>query len=179
MNFFKSTRIKIGAMQLHSGLKKRNREVVAVGLNKVATLGIVFDASEVNNQKQIKEFIKSMPAGDIQYTAIGFIPDHKVENNYISDKTWYFFSDKDCDFFMQPKIEMILQFCDKEFDLLLVLGTNYHFQLEWISSMSMAKFKAGKSGDYDSSLDFMIDLNEESLDKLLKELKHYLGQLNN
>jgi hypothetical protein len=179
MNFFKATRIKIGSMLLQSGLKKRNREVEAVGLSKVVTLGIIFDASEERNQKQIKEFIKSMPAGDIQYSAIGFVPDPKIENNYISDHTWYFFSEKDCDFFMQPKIESIQQFCDKKLDLLLVLDTHYHFPLEWISSMSMARFKAGKSGDYDASLDFMIDLHEDSLEKLLKELKHYLGQLNN
>ncbi|GAO28742.1 DUF6913 domain-containing protein [Geofilum rubicundum] len=178
MDFFKATRIKIGTMLLKSGLKKRKREVAAVGLNKVATLGIIFDASKEDNQKQIKEFIKSWPIGDLQFSAIGFIPDHKIENNYISDKTWSFFSEKDCDFFMQPKTESIQQFCNNKLDLLLVLDTHYHFPIEWISSMSMAKFKAGKSGDYDASLDFMIDLQEDSLEKLLKELKHYLGQLN-
>jgi hypothetical protein len=178
MNFFKATRIKIGTMLLKSGLKNRKREVAAVGLGRVSTLGIVFDASKENNQKQIKEFLKHLPT-DVHFSAIGFIPNHKIENNYISDKTWNFFSEKDCDFFMQPKIESIQQFCNKKMDLLLVLDTRYHFPIEWISSMSLAKFKAGKSGDYNESLDFMIDLPEHSLENLLKELKHYLGQLNN
>ncbi len=179
MIFLKATRTKIGNLLLNSGLKKRNREVVAVGLNKVATLGILFDASQISTQKQIKEFLKSLPASDLKYAVIGFIPDHKIEHSYISDKTWSYFTDKDCDFFMQPKIENILQFCDKKLDLLLVLDTHYHFQIDWISSMSLAKFKAGKSGDYDKSLDFMMDMQDHSVERLLKELKHYLNQLNN
>ena len=179
MIFFKATRTKIGSMLLNSGLKKRNREVVAVGLNKVVTLGIVFDASEVSTQKQIKEFLKSLPVSEIKYSVIGYIPDHKLEHNYISNTTWNYFTDKDCDFFMQPNNEAIRQFCDQKLDLLLMLDTNYHFPLNWICSMSLAKFKAGKSGDYDESLDFMIDLHDHSVEKLLKELKHYLGQLNN
>jgi hypothetical protein len=80
---------------------------------------------------------------------------------------------------MQPKNDSILQFCNQKLDLLLVLDTHYHFPINWICSMSLAKFKAGKSGDYDESLDFMINLHDPSVEQLLKELKHYLGQLNN
>lgn len=179
MIFLKAIRTKIGNYLLNSELKKRNREVVAVGLNKVETLGIIFDATLISTQNQIKEFLKGWPKTGLKYSVIGFIPDHKIEHSYISDKTWYYFTDKDCDFFMQPKSEAILDFCDKKFDLLLVLDTHYHFQTEWISSRSLARFKAGKSGDYDKDLDFMIDLQDHSLERLLKELKHYLTQLNN
>lgn len=179
MIFLKATRTKIGHLLLNSGLKKRNRDVVAVGLNKVATLGIIFDASQLSTQNQIKEFLLSLPKSDRKYAVIGFIPDHKMDHSYISDKTWFYFTNKDCDFFMQPKNETILQFCDKKLDLLIVLDPNYHFQIKWISSMSLAKFKAGKSGDYDDSLDFMIDLHTPSVEQLLKELKHYLSQINN
>ncbi|MCA1744583.1 MAG: hypothetical protein LC643_02510, partial [Bacteroidales bacterium] len=118
MIFFKATRTKIGQLLLNSGLKKRNRDVVTVGLNKVATLGIIFDASQLSTQNQIKEFLLSLPKSDRKYAVLGFIPDHKMEHSYISDKTWFYFTNKDCDFFMQPKNETILQFCDKKLDLL-------------------------------------------------------------
>lgn len=179
MIFFKAIRTKIGNYLLNSELKKRNREVVAVGLNKVETLGIIFDASQISTQGQIKAFLKALPKPDLKYSVIGFIPDHKIEHSYISDKTWDYFTDKDCDFFMQPKSEAIIDFCNKKFDLLLVLDTHYHFQVKWISSKSLATFKAGQSGDYDEYLDFMMELQDDSVERLLKELKHYLTQLNN
>lgn len=178
MIFFKAIRTKIGHYLLKSELKKRNREVVAVGLSRVSTLGIIFDASQKTTQNEIKAFLKTLPKAELKYSVIGFIPDSKIEHNYISDKTWLYFTEKDCDFFIQPKSEGILDFCNKKFDLLLVLDTHHHFQVEWITSMSLAKFKAGKSGDYDPYLDFMMDIHDQSTERLLKELNHYLNQLN-
>src|SRR5690606_20869668 len=142
--------------------------------SRVSTLGIIFDASQTTTQNQIKAFLKSLPKTDLKYSVIGFIPDHKIEHNYIGDNTWLYFTDQDCDFFMQPKSQAILDFCNKKFDLLLVLDTHFHFQVKWITSMSLSKFKAGKSGDYDAYLDFMMDIHDPSPERLLKELNHYL-----
>jgi len=179
MIFLEKIRTKIGALLLSSELKKRNREIIAQGLKKVKTLGIIFDASEISAQNQIKEFLKSIPKKDIEYFIIGYIPNHKMKHNYISDQTWQYFTEKDFSFFMQAKNEAIISFCNHKLDLLMVLDTTYHFPIDWISSMSLARFKAGKSGFYNNSLDFMIDLQDNSINSLLKQLEHYLGSLNN
>ncbi|HBX88583.1 MAG TPA: hypothetical protein DEG09_08230 [Marinilabiliaceae bacterium] len=177
MNFLSKYRTKIGSMLLRSKLKSRNRELRAIGLNKAQSLGIVFDASDKKNHRLIKECLKSFP-NTLSVNAIGYYPNSKMDNDYISDKSWYFFSSKECDFFFQPDSKYIEEFCNQKFDILLVIDTYYHFPIEWISSMSLAGFKAGKSGKYDKLLDFMIDVKENSVERLLHELTHYLGNLN-
>jgi hypothetical protein len=178
MDFLEKTFAKIGVKLLQYGSRNRQRSVKATNLHQAATVGILFNAGKVENQKLIKEFIKSFSHQQISFTVIGYIPNSSKDFNYIGDKTWHFFSKKECTLFYHPKQQNIIDFTEKTLDILMVLDTTYQLPLHWITKMSKAKFKTGLSGIYDEDLDFMIDLKEKSTSELIEQLKRYLEILN-
>lgn len=178
MIFLEKLRTKAGCALLKHKSGNRRRNVKAVSLKRARTVGIVFDAGNSDNLKLVKNFIKDFPASGAQFTILGYLPDAKKEHNYISDKTWQFFSQKECNFFMEPKLEILSEFTNRKLDLLLVLDTHYHFPVKWLTRMSMASFKAGISNVYDEEFDFMIEMKDRSMAQLIEQLMHYLGDLN-
>lgn len=178
MILFEGCRTKICKSILKKRIKRRNRKVVARGLNQASSLGIIFDANKKEDVSLIKALLKELP-GVKELSAIGYYSVKKVPHDYISDKSWYFFTPNECDFLFRPKGEYFDAFIEKKFDILLVLDNSNHTPIEWLAAMSLSGFKAGRSGYYDHVLDFMIELKEGGTERLLKELKHYLGNLNN
>lgn len=178
MALFEGYRTKLGKNILEKCIRKRSRKVVAMGLSQATSLGIIFDANKKGDVGLIKELLKELP-GIKEFSAIGYYSEKRVPHDYISDKSWNFFTPKECDFLFRPKGEYFNDFIERKFDILLILDNSSHFPVEWLAGMSLSGFKAGKSGYFDNVLDFMIELKEGGTERLLKELKHYLGNLNN
>ena len=104
MILFEGCRTKICKSILNKRIKKRNRKVVARGLNQASSLGIIFDANKKEDVSLIKALLKELP-GVKELSAIGYYSVKKVPHDYISDKSWYFFTPNECDFLFRPKGE--------------------------------------------------------------------------
>ena len=50
--------------------------------------------------------------------------------------------------------------------------------VKYLAGGSKAKFKVGKLEDNSSVYDMMIDVKQDSLESLIKEIKHYLNLIN-
>ncbi|MCB0410113.1 MAG: hypothetical protein KDD29_07825, partial [Flavobacteriales bacterium] len=73
----------------------------------------------------------------------------------------------------------VTNFIEKPFSILIDLNTEDCFPLEYISTLSKAKFKVGANGNYrDEECDLTIDISQnKSLDYLIIQIKHYLKMI--
>ena len=177
IKLIKSLRIKIGSKLMENKAHNINRQVKAVNLNNATSVGIVFDASNDAELKHIKELVKSFSPSVTKVGIIGFLKGKKKDYSYIGDKNYTFISEEDFNFFMQSNSENLDRFISWQPDVLLILCTDYYFPIHYISKLSMAGLKVGQSGIYDDSLDFLLEMKNQPLPALTREIVHYLGIL--
>ena len=177
MDFLKKLRLRLGEYFLKKQSQGTSRELKAINLKQAKSIGVIFDASKKEDRKIISDFLRPLADKGVKYRILGYIPDMKDQNDYISDQTYTFFSAKECDWLYRPKAKEVDHFISQNFDMLLFFADKDYFPLKWVLRLSSAKFKAGAEGYYHEDLDFMINTERTSTDQLLKEINHYLGNL--
>jgi hypothetical protein len=86
---------------------------------------------------------------------------------------------KDLNFWGLPKMEMISDFVDFKYDILLNLALKQNLVLDYITLLSKARFKVGCSPDEDNYFDLNINIGEKQDTMfLVKQQIFYLAQLN-
>ena len=86
-----------------------------------------------------------------------------------SDLNWYF----------KPKNELVDQFINQEFDILFDLSIKNYFTVNYVGSLSKATFKIGKQSE-SAYQDLLIDIKEnDTVEYLIDQIKHYLNIINN
>ena len=89
-----------------------------------------------------------------------------------------FFFLKDLNWYYKPQNYVINNFLEKDYDILINLCTSNCVPVKYLAGSSRAKFKVGKFEDNLSVYDMMIDVKQNSLETLIKEVKHYLNLIN-
>jgi hypothetical protein len=154
-----------------------HRQVKAANLNKAASVGIVFDASNEVDLKHIKALVNGLSPSVTKVGIVGYLKGSKKDFSYIGDKNYTFISDEDFNFFMQSNSDELDRFIAWKPEILLILCQDYNYPIHYIAKLSNGGLKVGQSGIYNDSLDFILEMKDKSLPALTKEIVHYLGNL--
>ena len=157
---------------------KRNRTVMS--LHDAGTVAIVFDPSDNEEHELVKKYVNYLKEMKKKVKAIGFYPVKDVPQSTYSKLEFDYFSLKDLGWNQSPSGVIVSNFLGEEFDILIDLNVHDLFPLQYISSLSKAKFKVGKSECKDPSVfDMTIDTGKEKgLKFLLRNIDTYLLMLN-
>ena len=165
-------------IQLH--LRKRNRVVKAVNLNKASSIGILFTISDEANYKIINEIIHKLSGICKEVKALGYIP-LKSTPNYmqINLKTDTYLK-SDLNLIGLPGQKFYATFTETKFDLLIDLSMGSEDSLKYIATLSKASFKAGYYVQQQVSIfDFMIkDGSTMDFKKYSENILNYLSIIN-
>nr|WP_319399081.1 hypothetical protein [uncultured Carboxylicivirga sp.] len=179
-NIIDNFRETIGAYFLKREIKKQPHKASVHNLQTAETAGILFDATQPENLKIVKELISELKEFNIKSQALGYINQNKRDDDYIGDSTYSFACKKDFSFFYTPKSENIITFMNTQYHLLIILVNDLTFPVDYIGSLSKAQFKAGRANVDNELLDFMIELKEgDTIRDLKKHIIHYLSIINN
>lgn len=174
---YNTLRLKLSRLFVYSKWLKVSRKVESCSLGKAQTIGVTFAVSKPADLDQIHKVLKLLSKKGIKTLALGYIPEKKPDDFYLSEKSFNFFSDKDLDFLLQPKCQSALKFQDTEFDILIDLGTEQYYPMELLLIKSKARFKVGWYTQ-NSPFDFMINTKkEQGLDYYFSQVMHYLNNL--
>ncbi len=126
-------------------------------LRSARTIGLLFDAANPKNQREIVEFAKSLEKNGKQVRLLGYFATRETPGQHPFD---YFYK-KETNWTGQPKSEKALAFTGEKFDLLISLNPADERPLEWISQLSPAAMKIGlvteHPHDYDMQLEIPAD----------------------
>ncbi|MCP4438997.1 MAG: hypothetical protein GY810_08655 [Aureispira sp.] len=162
--------------KLTKRLAQRPQEVLPVSFQQAKTVGILFDLTELGNNREIILRYKSQLQSDRKTVKLlAYIDEAEVPDGLGFDC----FCKKDLSWTSVPNNPLVEEFIQTPFDLLLSLHTHECSPLEYISAVSHSTFRIGhfqKEKTY--CYDFMVYSKSRSVRVLLKQIEHYLEVIN-
>ena len=159
---------------LQKMLKKIELRRQPVTYNSAQTIGILFDATELDDREQVIEFSKSLQAKDKKVKLLGFFNSKQLVDNF----PFSGFNKSDVDWLMRPKGEAVKNFMDTTFDMLIGIYKGSNLPLEYIAALSKAHLRVGPYTDNTYCYDLMIDAGKNNLENFIEQMEFYLKRLN-
>jgi len=157
--------------KLEKLISKNDRRAVFPNINKVKTIGVIWQPT----QKEAFQYIKNYFNRE-QIIFRGFCVFEEITNPHPDSNA---LTVKDLDFWGLPKREKIDDFTSIRFEILLNIALEDNLVLDYITGISQARFKVGCSPNTKNYFDLNINIGENRDPLYLaKQQIFYLAQLN-
>tara|TARA_B100000029_G_C17411949_1_gene901080 strand:+ start:33 stop:596 length:564 start_codon:yes stop_codon:yes gene_type:complete len=163
--------------------KTKDKEQVRefTGLDKANTIGILYMANKKENVEKLVSFSDKIAKKNKNVHLLGLLPNKKLESLKEEFPEQRFISQNELSWYRVPKKLSSSRFIKNEFDILINMYLKESLPLQYISSLSKAKFRIGhyrKKNLYCN--DFLIDLNgAKELDKLIELVEYFISKNKN
>lgn len=176
MNFLQRIQLRIYHYFLSQKLKKSNVIRKAVNFDKAKRIGILFDATNPDNEAVVNRYKRNLQNSGKQVDMLAYVDD-KLEHDTTLFK---YFNKKDLSWALEPKSSVVEQFMQTPFDILLNLHIDTVPPLEYVSALSKAHLRVGQfRDDKEYCYDLMIDIPEgDSLNNFIGQLDSLLKKIN-
>lgn len=173
-------KLKFSKLFLHSFKKDAGRKSEIVPLKQAKSVGVTFVVMNPGELDIVKKVLKQIAALGIKTFALGYIPEKKPKDFYLSEKAFNFFHDKELDWLLRPKSAAALEFQNTNFDILIDLGSYDYYPMQYLLYKSKARFKVGwYINDEEGPFDFMMNIHrKEGHEYYISQVLHYLSKLN-
>jgi len=181
MELFKNIRIKIGDIILKKKLAKTKRRVHYTNLNHVKKIGIVWDASKVDDFASLTRFYQKMHENKIDVKVLGYFSGNNLPNQYTAHRYLSIIKKEELNILYHPISLETNAFVSNRFDVLIDINFKRLLPLHYITSLSNAGFKVGlfESENRDSPFDLMMELKSPvNVEDYLNHVIHYLEMIN-
>jgi len=179
VNFVRNLKLNAGIRNLNKKLRKFKRIRESHNFETAKTAGILFTPTDQLSFEQIKQFLTYLGDYKLQIYVLGYIDAKVIPESFLFWKGINLFSRKELTWSMVPRTEVVTDFIDKPFDVLLDLSLDDFFPVEYIARLSKSKFKVGRFTDEHSAYDLMFEFDRENnLGSYLEYIKKYLNLIN-
>lgn len=180
MELFKSIRLKLGKAILTKKVARTKRKINYTGFNLVKNIGVVWDASRIDDFACLSRFCQKMHERNIEVKILGYYPGKDLPDKYTAIRYLTCIKNKEINFFYQPVSSETSTFIDNRFDILIDINFQKLFPLLYITSLSNAGFKVGlfESETMVTPFDLMMEIkNPVDLDYYLLQVLSYLEMI--
>lgn len=181
MSTVKNIQEKLGRLKLKKQQKSLSRNVKAFNISTASTIGILYNATNRTEAELVKKFIQHLKEERKEVLSLGFIDSKDASDMVTPHLNYSYFDRSNLSKTMVPQGTDVQNFINKPFSILIDLNIGECFPLEYISSLSIAKFKVGAEGSYKNNVcDMLIDLGDkQQVDFLIIQIRHYLNMIKN
>ena len=181
MELFKRARLKIGEAILRKQMARAKRKTHYTNINKVKNIGIVWDASGIDDFVCLSRFFQKMHENKTDVKIIGYFPGKYLPNQYTAVRYLTVIKKDELNLFYHPVTPETNTFVSNRFDVLIDINFKKLLPLQYISSLSNAGFKVGlfdtESGN--TPFDLMMELKSPvNVEDYLNQVIHYLEMIN-
>ena len=147
-----------------------------VNLFDAKSVGILYDASYPGLDIVIERFAGKLRSKGKTAEILAYINDKKIEHK----EGLTLINPKSVNWYGIPVSEQAMAFCNKPFDLLICGVLNDCKPLEYLASISKAKYRVGPFDEQKTHCyDLMIEMGaKRDLDYLLQQMVHFLEKIN-
>ena len=172
---------RLGLYHLKRQQKHLKRNVKAFSIDQASTIGIIYNATHRNDSATVKKFIQYLKEERKDVLSIGYI-DVKDSSDIVTPHLNYvYFDNSNLSKCLIPGGDDVERFINKSYSILIDLTITASFPIEYITTLSQAKFKVGAKGGYrDKVCDLTIDIDKNNnIAYLITQIKHYLKMIKN
>ena len=172
MNLTDNFKALMGRKVLTNYQKKQSREPTVCNIDEAQHIGIIYNATEYVSFEIIKNLVKDLSHDSKKISVLGYVDSKKLIDNYLYRKGFDFFSKNELNWYYKPISPVVDQFINEPFDLLINLSLEDYYPIQYITTLSPARFKSGKYSPDNTCLDLMIDIEKEkqTMRSLQKEI---------
>lgn len=166
---------------LKNKLSKLKRKIRVHNLSTANSALLLYVFTDQAREKQMRDFARFLKEEGIKVSSLAFIPKKiKEESEQAVEELSYFYFDKsELSWLGIPQSNRLKKMITEDFDLLIDLNFEEQFPLQYISSLSRAKFKVGPNSAYQmESCDLLLGTEEKNMVSLQEQCKHYLNMIN-
>ena len=178
MQFVEDIKQKVGDFFFKKELKSNPRQREVHNLHSAQSIGILYDATEREDMLKVSEFVNALFQTKKDVKALGFVNLKELTHHHMPMLQFDFFFLKDLNWYYKPQNYIIKNFVEKDYDILINLCNSTCIPVKYLAGISQAKFKVGKYEEDIDLYDMMIDIKENTLSALIKEVHHYLTVIN-
>ena len=179
MSPIKNIQLKLGKFKLKNEKKKPKRDVKAFNLGNASTVGVIYNATNRNDYELAKKFVQYLKEERKDVLSLGYINSKNSDDVVKPHLNYQFFDNNNISKIKVPTGLDATNFIETPFSILIDLNTEDCFPIEYITTLSKAKFKVGAAGNYrNEECDLTIDISQNNnLDYLIIQIKHYLKMI--
>ena len=143
-------------------------------------IGIVYNATNPEDYKLLKQFVEHFKDMGKRVMALGYIDDKDPKNHLNTRLDFRFFTKKDLNWVLKPEGLEVNNFLDEPFDILLDLSVDYSHPIKYICGLSKAVFKVGPQDKYSALYyDMILDPGyNRTLENFIKNTDVYIKMIN-
>jgi Cu2+-containing amine oxidase len=165
MELFKKIRLKIGDVILKNKIARSKRKIYYSSIDHVKNIGIVWDASKVDDFACLTKFYNKMHEGKTEVKILGYFPGKNLPNQYTAVRYLTILKQEELNIFYHPVSTEINTFVNIRFDVLIDLNFQKLLPLQFESEAGYAPF------------DLMMDLKNPNVEDYLNHVVHYLEMI--
>jgi hypothetical protein len=181
MELFKQIRLKIGDVILRNKIAGKKRKAHYSNINQVKNIGIVWDASKIDDFACLSRFYQKMHENKTDVKILGYFDGKNLPNQFTAIRYLSIVKKEELNLFYHPVSADTHTFVNNRFDVLIDINFKKLLPLQYISSLSNAGFKVGlfDSETIDTPFDLMMDLKGPvKVEDYLNHIVHYLEMIN-
>ena len=172
--------LAIASFLLHRKIRRLKRKVQVNNLDVAHYIGIIYNATDPDDYKLLKELVEHFKDIGKRVMALGYIDDKDPKSHLNTRLNFRFFTKKELNWVLKPDCLEASNFIEEDFDILLDLGLDYCHPIKYICGLSKASFKVGPE-DKHSALyyDMIIDPGfNRTLENFIKNTEVYIKMIN-
>lgn len=175
MSLLHTFRSNVFNRSLQQRAKQNRAERNFVGLENVQSVGILFDATDLNIRDIILQYAKQLTLNNKRVKLLGYF-DSKVED---PNFTFRYFNRKNLDWAGRPHGEQVQEFLEQPFDMMINLDTISKPPAEFISAQSKAHLRIGPVTEHTFCYELMIDISKSNnLQEFIQQMEFILAKTN-
>ena len=181
MELFKNIRLKIGDGILRNKVAKTDRKPHYSNIRQVKNIGLVWDASNIDDFISLTRFFQKMAEAKIDVRILGYFPGKNLPDQYTAVRYLSIVKREELNIFYHPVSSETNSFITNHFDVLIDLNFKKLLPLQYISSLSKASLKVGlfESEAGNTPFDLMMDIKSPvNIEDYLNHVLHYLEMIN-
>ncbi|MBN1990772.1 MAG: hypothetical protein JW783_15320 [Bacteroidales bacterium] len=177
---FQKLRFSIGVSALSNALKNFTRRKLVYNLDTARRVGIVLPLVSQSDFDIAIKFSDYLRSKNLEICILGYFPGKELPQHFIMRQGTNIFTAKELNWYDKPKSEVVDEFANTDFDILIDLSLEHYFPLRWVISTSKAKFKVGCLDYEGNPNDLILSIDKtKGITHLVEQAKHYLSVINN
>ncbi len=174
MQFIEQIRTRLHNSFLKKEISSHQAGRSSMSIEDAKSIGILFDGTDPGNRKLVLDYAEKLKKAGKKISLLAFY-NSKQESEELD---FPHFNRKQLDFALRPKTPEVLEFIEKQFDLLLNVCNQSVLQLDYVAARSKAKFRVGPFTEKTFCYDLMIDHSgKNDLGAFLQQVIFYMKKM--
>ena len=177
---FRKIRSLIGLHYFRKEVEKTGRDRKLTNLKDAKKIGILYNLDNVPDYDVVAEFVTQLQHDRKEVKALGYVKNKNLISRFLPKLSYDFFSVRDINWFYKPVKDKVMDFIQKDFDLLIDLDMKDSLPLKYISVLSNSMCRIGRYSEGSTSCyDLMIDVKSTTpVTEFIRQITHYLTIIN-